>query len=118
LAIPLEVFTAGREEVLKTGRLQPKRPRPWIGVYTVPTPDGLTVAGGSPLGPAAEAGFQRGDVILRLNGEKVEDQEDFYRKLWSSPPGQELTILVLRENRFEALKLLPVDRYKMLEPER
>lgn len=118
LAIPLEVFTEAREEVLKTGHLQPKGPRPWIGVYTVETSEGLAVAGGSPVGPAAEAGFQQGDLILRLNGEKVEGQEDFYRKLWKSRPGEELTILVLRENRFHAVKLRPIDRYKMLAPER
>jgi S1-C subfamily serine protease len=114
LAIPIEYFTPGKQDLMQRGRVQNRPPRPWIGVYTVPADDGLVVAGGSPVGPAARAGFQRGDVILRLNGERVEGQEDFYRKLWKTTPGEEVAIVVLRENRLEVLKLRPVDRYDLL----
>lgn len=111
LAIPIEVFTPVRTELIRMGQPQGRPPRPWIGIYTVPTEDGLTVAGGSPVGPAADAGFQRGDVIVRLNGEKIEGQEDFYRKLWRARPGEEISIVVMRDEKFEVVKVTPIDRY-------
>lgn len=110
LAIPIEYFTAVREELLATGRVANRRPRPWIGLYTVPAAEGLVVTGGAPTGPAAQAGFRRGDVILRLNGEKIEGQEDFYRKLWQARVGQELSIVILRDNTLEVIKLTAVER--------
>jgi S1-C subfamily serine protease len=116
LAIPIEYFIAVREELLAKGGVPSRPPRPWIGVYTVPTPQGLVVAGGSPVGPAADAGFQRGDVIVRLNGQSVESQEDFYQKLWQTKVGEEVAIVVLRENKFEIIKLKPVDRQRAMTP--
>jgi len=112
LAIPIEHFTAVRDELLATGAVRSRPPRPWIGLYTVPGPQGLLVAGGSPVGPAALAGFQRGDLIVRLNGQRIESQEDFYRKLWQTKVGEEIAILVLRENQFEVIKLRPIDRHR------
>jgi S1-C subfamily serine protease len=114
LAIPVEYFMPGKQDLMQRGRVQGRPPRPWIGVYTVPAEAGLVVAGGSPVGPAAQAGLQRGDVILRLNGERVEGQEDFYRKLWKTTPGDEIALVVLRDNRLEVVKLRAVDRYDVL----
>ena len=111
LAIPVEYFAAVREELLKEGRVRSRPPRPWLGLYTVETPQGLVVAGASPSSPALDAGFQRGDVIVRLNVEKVESQEDFYRKLWKTRIGQEIGIVVLREAKFHVIGVRTVDRH-------
>jgi S1-C subfamily serine protease len=89
-------------------------PRPWIGLYTVLAEEGLVVVGMSPLGPARQAGFQRGDVIVRMNGEKVGSQEDFYRRLWQTKLGEQVTMVVLRESRFQVIPVRPVDRYELL----
>lgn len=112
LAIPIELFTASKDELISQGRVLSRRPRPWLGLYTVPAEEGVVVAGTSPVGPARGAGFQRGDVILRINGEKFENQEEFYRKLWQVQVGQEITLVVLRESRFQAIAVRPVDRYQ------
>jgi S1-C subfamily serine protease len=116
LAIPIEYYQAVREELQREGRVKSRPPRPWLGLYTVETPQGLIVAGASPSGPALEAGFERGDIIARLNGEKVEGQEDFYRRLWKTAIGQELTILVLRDGKFEVVKVKTIDRQRTLRP--
>ena len=114
LAIPIEHLTASRDELISQGRVASRPPRPWLGLYTVPTEDGLVVAGASPNGPARQAGFQRGDVVVRINGEKVGSQEEFYRKLWQTKVGQEVTLVVLRESRFEVITVRPVDRYQFI----
>lgn len=116
LAIPIEHFTASKDELLSKGRVLSRRPRPWLGLYTLPTETGVVVAGMSPVGPARQAGFQRGDVIVRINGEGVDRQEEFYRKLWQNQVGQEITVVVLRESRFHVIKVRPLDRYDLLRP--
>jgi S1-C subfamily serine protease len=114
LAIPIELFTASRDELIRKGRVLSRPPRPWIGLYTVLAEEGLVVVGMSPLGPARQAGFQRGDVIVRMNGEKVGSQEDFYRRLWQTKLGEQVTMVVLRESRFQVIPVRPVDRYELL----
>ena len=116
LAIPIEHFTASKDELLSKGRVLSRRPRPWLGLYTLPAETGVVVAGMSPVGPARQAGFQRGDLIVRINGEGVESQEEFYRKLWQNQVGQEITVVVLREARFHIIKVRPLDRYDLLRP--
>jgi S1-C subfamily serine protease len=110
LAIPIEYFVAAKDEIVKEGRIKSRPPRPWLGLYTVETPQGLVVAGASPSGPSIDAGFERGDVIVRLDAQKVEGQEDFYRKLWRTEIGQELSIVVLRDTKFHVVRVRTVDR--------
>ena len=113
LAIPIEYFLAVREELLREGRVKSRPPRPWLGLYTVEAPQGLVVAGASPSGPALGAGFERGDIIVRLNGEKVEGQEDFYRKIWKTVVGKEISIVVLRDEKFQVINVRTIDRHAL-----
>ena len=55
-------------------------------------------------------------MIVRINGEKVGSQEEFYRKLWQTKIGQEVSLVVLRESRFQVITVRPVDRYQLLRP--
>jgi S1-C subfamily serine protease len=113
LAIPVETFLPGKDELIATGRLQSRRPRPWLGLYALPREDGGVVVGGvMPVGPAAAAGVRRGDVIVRMNGEKVAAPEDFYARLWQGQVGEDVELVVVREGRFEALSVRSADRYR------
>jgi len=114
LAIPIEHFLPGRDELLAKGRVASRRPRPWLGLYTQTLEGrGIVVSGMSPVGPARAAGFRPGDVITRLNGEKVDTQEEFYRKLWQGGVEQEVQVVVQRDRGFEAITVRPVDRYRL-----
>jgi S1-C subfamily serine protease len=113
LAIPVEKFLPGKDELLAQGRVLSRPPRAWLGLYTQTLDGGLTVVGASPAGPAARAGFRRGDVIVRIEGEPVTSQEDFYARLWQRQPGDEITLVVRRDNRFEAIRVRPDDRYRV-----
>jgi S1-C subfamily serine protease len=116
LAIPIEYFIASREELIAKGRVVSRPPRPWLGLWILPGSEGVVVAGASPRSPAIQAGLQRGDVILRINGEKVEGQEDFYRKLWQTKIGQDVSLVIVRESRFQVITVRPIDRYELLRP--
>lgn len=110
LAIPIDLFPPVREALLAQGR--PARPaRPWLGVRAVPGDGGVAIAGASPGGPAHAAGVRHGDVVVRVNGERIADLEDFYRKLWRTTLGSELELTLYRDGRLETVRLRPTDRY-------
>ena len=114
LAIPIEKFLPSKDELCDKGRVVSRRSRPWLGLYTVSGEGGsVVVAGVSPAGPALAAGFRRGDIIVRLNGEKVASQEDFYARLWRGTVGREVQLVVQRDARFEAITVRPADRYRV-----
>ena len=119
LAIPIEQFQAGRDELIAKGRVESRRPRPWLGLYTRERDGGgVIVAGVSPFGPARTAGFRPGDVIVRVNGADVSSQADFYRRLWLGMVEQDVRLEVMREARLEAITVHPVDRYRLLQTDR
>ncbi|HEX9421560.1 MAG TPA: S1C family serine protease [Methylomirabilota bacterium] len=116
LAIPIEQFLAGKDELIAKGRVESRRPRPWLGLYTRERDGGgVVVAGVSPIGPARAAGFRPGDVIVRVNGTEVSSQAEFYRRLWLGPVEQDVQLVVMREARLEAITVRPVDRYRLLK---
>jgi len=114
LAIPIDKFLTSKDELLDKGRVMSRRPRPWLGLYTVARDEGgVVVAGVSPFGPARGAGLRRGDVIVRINGEKVESQADFYARLWQGAVDEDVHLVVQRAARFEAVAVRPADRYRV-----
>jgi S1-C subfamily serine protease len=74
---------------------------------------GVAIAGVSPSGPAQAAGLRQGDVIVRVNGERVADLEDFYRKLWRIAAGSDVELSVFRDGRLETLAVRTRDRYSI-----
>jgi S1-C subfamily serine protease len=114
MAIPIDLLGPVREAMVRTGR--PARPpRPWLGVRAVAIDGGVGIAGVSPTGPAHAAGLRPGDVILRVNGERVADVEAFYRRLWAEPVGQPLELGVWRDGALETVTVRPRDRYATFE---
>jgi S1-C subfamily serine protease len=114
LAIPIEKFLAGREELLAKGRVASRGIRPWLGLYTDTVAGrGVVVTGVNPVGPAGPAGFRRGDVILTIAGRSVASQEEFYGRLWETRIGEPLEVLVQRESGRAALTVRPADRYRV-----
>lgn len=58
-------------------------PKPWIGLSTQASDDGLLVSRVTPNSPAEKAGLRRGDLITNIAGDSPKTLPDFYRKLWS-----------------------------------
>jgi len=110
LAIPIEKFLPIKDELIESGRIASRPPRPWLGLYTIAMPAGLFVSELSPVGPASRAGFRQGDRILKVNGVTVASQEEFYEQLWSRRAGDLIELSVQRDNQVRTISVPSVDR--------
>lgn len=59
---------------------------------------------------ADRAGIRRGDIIARINGQPVENSEQFRSEISSSNPGEALVLTVFREGQFIELPV-ELDEY-------
>ena len=106
-AVPSSMAKEILPQLEKNGRVV----RGWLGVGVQPvTPDladaleleteqGALVSQIDPNGPAAKAGIQRGDVIVRFGDVPIERTRDLPRAVASSPPGTEMQIELLRDGQ-------------------
>jgi S1-C subfamily serine protease len=118
LAIPAEKFLAVKDELVATGRIQSRRPRPWIGLYTAAQPGRVVVDGFNESGPARSAGFRRGDHIVGVNGVGVTSQEEFYEQMWRRQAGDTIEVAVRRDDRVEVISVRSIDRHRLYPPPR
>ncbi len=103
-AIPINMVKRAIPDLVKRGRVIP----PQLGFYTQDlTPSlvqamhlsvrgGVLVADVALDGPAAKAGLKRGDVILSVEGQKVDSSEDLKSLLYQYQPGQAIGLKVYR----------------------
>jgi serine protease Do len=60
---------------------------------------GALVAGTDDGGPAAEAGIETGDVIVKFDGVDVDESHDLPKLVASTPVGKEVAIVIVRKGR-------------------
>lgn len=85
--------------------------RPWLGARLqtlspeiaeglgMERPSGALLADVDPAGPASEAGLKRGDVIVAVDGQAVDDPEAVGYRLGTRPLGGQATLDVLRSGK-------------------
>jgi S1-C subfamily serine protease len=113
LAIPVEKFTGVRDELLATGRVVSRPPRPWLGLYTVEAHGAVVVSDFSPVGPAAGAGFRKGDRIVGVDGVSVGTQREFYEQLWARRAGDTIEVAVQRAGGVVVIAVRSMDRQRL-----
>jgi len=116
LAIPAEKLLAVKDELVKAGRVMSRRPRPWLGLYTMGEPGRVVVDGFNESGPAKDAGFHRGDLIVGVNGVDVTSQEEFYEQLWRRQAGDTIDVAVRRNGGVQIISVRSMDRYRLYRP--
>jgi len=112
-AIPINMAKAIKDQLLEKGKVT----RGWFGVviqdideelaksFGLKKTEGVLVAEVSEGSPAEKAGLKQGDIILRLNGKKVNNVGKLRNKIALTSPGTKVDIDVLRENKHKTLKV-------------
>lgn len=65
---------------------------------------GVLVGGVQPGSAAEKAGIKRGDVIIAVNGEKVEDSNVLRNRVAGTMPGSEISLTIVREGSEQQVK--------------
>jgi serine protease Do len=116
-AIPSNLARDLAAQLIERGRVS----RSWLGLEVQPLPKGtgqtrgVLVAGVISDAPAAQAGIQSGDILLRLAGHdltiRYDEEIPLLNQMVSAlPVGKETDATVWREGRAVALKLRPAER--------
>ena len=114
LFVPVNILKPILSDLIANGR-RSGPVQPWLGLGTEEVQGHLMVARVSRGGPARDAGIDRGDIVLAVDGERVSGQADFYRRLWRlGPAGTEITLKVLQQGTVRDIRLRSIDRAEVL----
>ena len=94
-AIPSEAVSRIVAQLLSKGSIE----RGWLGVTVDERGDGVTIASLDRNGPAAKSGIRPGDVVVAINGERIDSSRRLIRTVAAVPPGNSIRIALRRSGR-------------------
>ncbi len=102
-ATPSDLARPVIEKLRRDGRVE----RGWLGVSVQDLASetgrasrrGVLVAGVERGSPASRAGLRQGDVVVAVNGDRVETSRALVRAVAAAPPGQTVRLTILRDGR-------------------
>ena len=106
-AIPINMANYVMQQVIKSGKVT----RGWLGISIQPVTAeiaqafGLNQSRGALVGdvtadsPAARAGLQKGDIILAMNGEQVDDERTLRLRAGQMAPGTSVRLTIFRNKQ-------------------
>ena len=99
-AIPSEIASRVVADLMAKGHIE----RGWLGVAVEETPagsptPGVRIAGVERAGPAARSGLRSGDVVVAVNGERVDTARGLIRSIAAIPPGNTVRLTVNRQGK-------------------
>lgn len=112
--VPVDLLKPILAELRANGTTRGSR-RPWLGINSTERDGRLHVVRVNADSPAQAAGLSAGDVILAIDGIKVDTLEGFYKKLWAHPnPDDEVVLTVLQGNEIRLVTIKAMDRASTL----
>ncbi|WP_376789363.1 S1C family serine protease [Thermoflexus sp.] len=109
-AIPSDTAEWVAALLIKEGRIR----RAYLGIVVQIRPiawpasaTGLEILEVDPRGPAAQAGLQEGDVLIRIGEQPVKSLGELHRFLAHWPPGRPVELQVMRQNQLRTFTVIP-----------
>lgn len=104
-----EVYSFGYGSNRRVGVMTTTLTKQLADFFGVNGGKGLLITSVSENSPASKAGLKAGDVITELNGEKIEDTDDFIRALNRKDEG-DVTLTIIRDKSNRTIKVTPERR--------
>ena len=128
-AVPIKVARTVMDQIVKDGKVT----RAYLGVmaqevtpsiakaFHVPEVRGALIGDVSPNSPAQRAGLEKGDIILDINGEPVNNSAELRIRVSLMAPGTKVNVKVFRDGAEKTLPLtlaaMPTETAKNEQPE-
>lgn len=108
-AIPINLAKRSVESVKKYGKIV----RPWLGVRYTLTDHGALIIGDPtrkvmgviPKSPADKAGLRDGDIILELDGKKIDESHSLAGEIARHTPGDEVNLKIFSKGATREVKV-------------
>jgi serine protease Do len=94
-AIPSETVNRIVTQLLSKGSIA----RGWLGVAVDDHEGPVTIASVDRNGPAAKSGIKPGDVVVAINGDRIESARGLIRAVAAVTPGNGIRVTVRRQGR-------------------
>ena len=108
--VPIDHLKPILDDLIRNGRTR-AAPRPWLGLFTEEFRDRLVIMFVAPDGPAEQAGVKANDLILKVAGQPIKDQADFYRKMWAvGDAGTDVPLTLLQGTEIKEITVPSSDR--------
>jgi serine protease Do len=106
-AIPIDVATKIKDQIVSTGKVAHAKlgvtvqevDQAFADSFKLDTPEGALVANVEPGGPADKAGLKSGDVIRKINGQKIIASGDLPAVVGVAMPGEKVVLEVWRQGK-------------------
>ena len=118
-AIPIDTARVIMDQLISRGRVV----RPYAGLvwggdvdaniarqYSLPVDHGIIVREVDADGPAARAGIRQGDIIVALDGRRIDNWNDFIRELFTKKPGDRVRVEIARDGDRRTVDLTLAER--------
>jgi len=119
-AIPGNIAKRAADEIIRTGKVEIGYLGVWMTDITedearsfgISEKSGVFISKVVEDSPAAKAGIQAGDVLLKYQNEKIKDSRDLREKVTLTPPGTRVDIELLREKtrKTVSVKIAPLPK--------
>ncbi|RME23945.1 MAG: PDZ domain-containing protein, partial [Deltaproteobacteria bacterium] len=110
-AVPINQVKEILDDLKTTGTVA----RGWIGIGLQPldedlaeqlgVDEGVVISQVYPDNPAAKAGLRAGDVIVELDGEKVDETDEVVRAIGARRPGDVVKLGIIRDGKEKTIKV-------------
>jgi serine protease Do len=94
-AIPSETVSHIVAQLLEHGTIE----RGWLGVSVEDANSGVLIAAVDRSGPAIRAGVRAGDVVVAVNGERIDSSRGLIRAVAAVPPGSAMRVTLRRQGK-------------------